>query len=218
MLIIDGFFRARFGQDYPLSCTASIAFEQSYGEIDGDSASVAEIVALVSSLAELPVRQEIAITGSADQYGNVQPIGGVNVKVEGFYDVCRMRELSGAQGVIVPRQNVSDLQLRPDVVEAVRAGRFHVYAIDTVDEAVELLLGVEIGACSDDGLYAEQTVYGRVQDKLQYYADRMREYGKGPEGPGGEGTPADGAHAQPTEPTPPGEETRGRRFRRPRQG
>ncbi|MFN8548003.1 MAG: AAA family ATPase [Candidatus Eisenbacteria bacterium] len=204
MLIIEGFFRARFGQDYPLSLTASIAFEQSYGEVDGDSASVAEIVALVSSLAELPVRQDLAVTGSADQVGNAQPIGGVNEKVEGFFDVARARGLSGSHGVIIPRQNVVDLMLRADVIDAVERGIFHLYAVDTVEQAVEILLGGKIGARAEDGLYEENSIFGRTQDKLHFYAERMREFGKPPDGPEG-APPPDGHHASDagTLPAPP---------------
>ncbi|MBK8231680.1 MAG: AAA family ATPase [Candidatus Eisenbacteria bacterium] len=203
MLIIEGFFRARFGQDYPMSLTASIAFEQSYGEVDGDSASVAEIVALVSALAELPVRQELAVTGSADQVGHTQPIGGVNEKVEGFFEVCRARGLTGTQGVVLPRENVQDLQLHSDVVEAVRAGQFHVYAASSVEEAIELLLGVKIGQRAEDGLYEENSVFGRVQDRVHYYAERMREFGKPPDGPEGLPPGGEGGHTPHPDPGSP---------------
>lgn len=202
MLILDGFFRARFGQDFPLSVNASIAFEQSYGEVEGDSASVAEILALLSSLSEVPLRQEFAVTGSADQRGQVQPIGGVNEKIEGFFDVCAARGLTGREGVVIPRRDVGELMLRHEVVEAVRDARFHVFAVDTVEQAIELMTGVAAGRQGEDGLYEEGTVFGRTQDRLHFYAERMKEFGK-PEGPPGEG-PADGpAHANPTPAPPP---------------
>lgn len=178
MLILDGFFRARFGQDFPLSANASIAFEQSYGEVDGDSASVAEIVALLSSLSDLPVQQALAVTGSADQRGQVQAIGGVNEKIEGFFGVCRSRGWQGGEAVVIPSANVRDLMLRDDVVEAVRDGLFRVYAVERVEQAVELLLGVPAGNRLEDGLWEENTVFGRVQDRLHYYAERMKEFGK----------------------------------------
>lgn len=211
-MILEGFFRSRFGQEFPLSMTASIAFEQSYGEVDGDSASVAELVAVVSTLAELPVRQDLAITGSVDQIGRVQPIGGADEKIEGFFELCEARGLTGAQGVIIPRDNVEDLMLRDEVVAAVAEGRFHVYGVDRVEQALELLLGVGVGALGPDGLFQESSIFGRVQDKLHYYADRMKEFGKSDGGPGEPGP--DGAQAgpgptpppapPPSEPTPPG--------------
>jgi lon-related putative ATP-dependent protease len=191
MLILDGLFRAKFGQEHPVSVNASIAFEQSYGEVDGDSASVAEVCALLSSLAELPLRQDLAITGSIDQNGNVQPIGGVNEKVEGFHDVCRARGLSGTQGVLIPHQNVEELMLREDVVDAVKAKRFQVYAIETVEDALELMTGVEAGVRGPDGDFPEESLYGKVAAKLARYAEAMKEYsrsdGDGDHGGGGRG-------------------------------
>ena len=180
MLILDGFFRAHFGQEQPVSMFASIAFEQSYGEVDGDSASIAEICAILSSLAELPVRQDVAITGSADQYGNVQAIGGANEKIEGFFDVCRERGLTGSQGVVMPAANISELMLREDIVEACAQGQFSIWPVWRVEEAVRVLLGVPAGKRSEEGdhEFPEGTVYRRVEDKLLDFAERMKEFGK----------------------------------------
>lgn len=178
ILILDGFFRARFGQEQPVSMFASIAFEQSYGEVDGDSASVAEVCAILSSLAEIPVRQDVAITGSVDQYGRVQAIGGANEKVEGFFDVCRERGLSGTQGVAIPATNVPDLMLREEIVTAAQDGKFAIWPIARVEEAVRLLLGVPAGERGEDGEFPEGTVYRRVEDKLFDFAERMKEFGK----------------------------------------
>ncbi|MCA9729058.1 MAG: AAA family ATPase, partial [Candidatus Eisenbacteria bacterium] len=197
VLILDGLFRALFGQEQPISVHATLAFEQSYGEVDGDSASVAEVCALFSSLAEVPLRQDLALTGSIDQLGHVQPIGGVNEKVTGFYEVCRARGLTGTQGVLVPQGNAPDLMLEQEVVEDCRAGRFHVYAISRFEEALELLSGVPIGTRGADGRFPEDSLYGRIEDKLYFYAERMKEHGR----PDGEGGPEGG--------NPPGEETPG---------
>ena len=178
MLILDGFFRAHFGQDQPVSMFASIAFEQSYGEVDGDSASIAEICAILSSLAEAPVRQDIAITGSADQYGNVQAIGGANEKIEGFFDLCKERGLTGTQGAILPASNIPDLMLREDVVEACAKGEFRVWPVWRVEEAARILMDLPVGKRGEDGEFPEGTLYRRVEDKLFDFAERMKEFGK----------------------------------------
>ncbi|GAF78495.1 unnamed protein product, partial [marine sediment metagenome] len=135
VLIISSFLAARYAQDRPLSLSASLVFEQSYNQVEGDSASLAELCALISVLADAPIRQSLAVTGSVNQLGLVQPIGGVNEKIEGFFDVCKARGLSGEQGVLIPESNVKHLMLRRDVTEAARAGQFHVFAVKTVDEA-----------------------------------------------------------------------------------
>jgi hypothetical protein len=145
MQIIAGFLRSQFAQDKPLSLAASICFEQSYSGVDGDSASSSEIYALLSALSGLPMRQDIAVTGSVSQQGDVQPIGGVNEKVEGFYDVCRIRGLTGTQGVLIPMENVEDLMLRDDVIDAVAAGKFHVLPVARIEEGIEILTGVPAG-------------------------------------------------------------------------
>ncbi len=158
VLILSSFLATRFAQNRPLSLSASLVFEQSYGHVDGDSASVAELCALLSALSGVPIRQELAVTGSVNQHGRVQPIGGVNQKIEGFFDVCRARGLTGDQGVLIPQANVKHLMLRPDVVEAVAAGRFQVHAVETVDEAIALLTGVPAGAADAAGTYPPGTI------------------------------------------------------------
>jgi ATP-dependent Lon protease len=174
VLILGGYFRSTYGREKQLMFSASLAFEQSYGGVDGDSASSTEVYALLSSLAALPVRQDLAVTGSTNQHGEIQPIGGVNEKIEGFYDVCAARGLTGTQGVIIPRRNARDLMLRHDVVDAVRGGRFHVYAIDSVDQGIELLTGVPAGKPSRSGRYPAGTVHARVDRVLTRYARRLK--------------------------------------------
>jgi len=166
--------------------SASICFEQSYGGVDGDSASSTEIYAILSSLSELPLRQDIAVTGSVNQKGEIQPIGGVNHKIEGFYDVCRSRGLTGKQGVMIPQLNVPDLVLRKDVVRAVAEGRFHIWPVRTVDEGIALLTGVPAGEMDDKGGYPEGTVNFLVDRKLRSLAEGIRafaEEGKPPRPP-----------------------------------
>jgi lon-related putative ATP-dependent protease len=181
VLILTHLLAQRFGRNQPLSFSASLTFEQSYGIVEGDSASVAEACALLSALADIPIRQSLAVTGSVDQRGEVQAIGGVNEKVEGFFDVCRDRGLDGRNGVIIPAANVKHLMLRQDVVEAAAAGQFHVYPVATLDDAVELLTGVPAGEPDVDGLYPEDSVGGHVQARLaeltalaQTYAAALR--------------------------------------------
>jgi Lon-like ATP-dependent protease len=169
MLILSGYFREQFAQNYPLSFTASVSFEQSYSGIDGDSASSTEVYALLSSLTELPIRQGLAVTGSVNQKGDIQPIGGVNEKIEGFFDVCEKRGLTGTQGVIIPKQNVSDLMLRSNVVEAVKNGRFRIWAIGHIREGIELLTGVEAGERGEDGKFPEHSVFGMVEQRLEAF-------------------------------------------------
>ncbi|MCB2205952.1 AAA family ATPase [bacterium] len=166
MLILTGYFREQFAQNQPLSFTASVSFEQSYSGIDGDSASSTEVYALLSSLTELPIKQGIAVTGSVNQKGDIQPIGGVNEKVEGFFDVCLTRELTGKQGVIIPIQNVNDLMLRTEVVAAVKDGRFHIWAISSIREGIEILTGVEAGERGANGAFPPGTVFGMVERRL----------------------------------------------------
>jgi len=174
VLILAGYLRGKYAQDKPLTLTASICFEQSYGGIDGDSASSTEVYAILSSLAEIPIRQEVAVTGSVNQNGEIQPIGGVNQKIEGFFDVCQARGLTGTQGVMIPHQNVGDLMLRKDVVEAVSQGKFHIYPVKTIDQGVEILTGVPAGEKKADGTYSEGTVNFRVNKKLLDLARSMK--------------------------------------------
>jgi len=170
VLILGGYLRGKYASKRPLSLTASLAFEQSYGGVDGDSASSAEVYALFSSLSGLALRQDLAVTGSLNQRGEIQPIGGVNEKIEGFFDVCKAKGLSGTQGVLIPHQNVQNLMLRADVVAAVKEGKFHVYPVRTIDEGIEILTGVEAGAAADDGSYPEGTVHFLVDGELQRLA------------------------------------------------
>jgi predicted ATP-dependent protease len=176
VFILSSFLGARYAQDFPLSLSASLTFEQSYAEVEGDSASLAELCALLSSLAKLPIRQTLAVTGSVNQRGQVQAIGGVNEKIEGFFDVCRERGLTGDQGVLIPTSNVKHLMLRNEVVDAVRDGRFSIYAVDNVDQAIELLTGVSAGEAGEDGKFPEDTVNGQVQTCLQTLAGLRLQY------------------------------------------
>lgn len=174
VLILSGFIAGRYAREKPMSLHASLVFEQSYGGIEGDSASVGELSTLLSALAELPLRQDIAVTGSVNQHGDVQPIGGVNEKIEGFFDVCAARGLTGSQGVLIPAANVQHLMLRRDVVEACRTGRFAVHAMQTVDQAIALLTGRPAGRRGSDGRYPEGSVNRSVEDRLLRYADVRR--------------------------------------------
>ena len=176
VLILSGFLRSKYAKNKPLSMSASICFEQSYGGVDGDSASSAEIYSILSSLSNQPIRQGLAVTGSVNQRGEIQPIGGVNEKIEGFFDVCKMRGLTGTQGVLIPHQNVADLMLRPDVVEAVEDGKFHIYPIVTIDQGIELLTGIPAGEQQDDGTYPEGTINRMVDNRLIEYAEIMKDY------------------------------------------
>jgi ATP-dependent Lon protease len=175
VLIIGGYFRGKYAQDKPLTMSASLAFEQSYSGVDGDSASATEIFAILSELSGLPLRQDIAVTGSVNQKGEIQPIGGVNQKIEGFFEVCKAKGLTGEQGVIIPHQNVTDLMLKPEVVEAVRAGKFHIYPIQTIDEGIEILSGVPAGS-KHDGTYPVDTVNFLVDLRLKELAHGMKEF------------------------------------------
>lgn len=166
VLIISGYFKETFGQDLPLSFNANLVFEQSYGTVDGDSASCAEIFALLSTLSGLPIKQSLAVTGSLNQKGDVQPIGGVNEKIEGFYDICKAQGLTGSQGVIIPEQNIQELMLRNDVIEAVQKKQFHIYAIKRVEEGIELLTGVKAGIKTAKG-YEPGTVFDLVEKKIK---------------------------------------------------
>jgi predicted ATP-dependent protease len=176
VLILAGYLRGKYAQDKPLNLTASLAFEQSYAGVDGDSASSTEVYAILSSLTGLPLRQDVAVTGSVNQNGEIQPIGGVNQKIEGFFDVCRNRRLTGKQGVMIPHQNVGDLMLRKDVVEAVAAGKFHIYPVQNIDQGVEILTGVPAGEKEKDGTYPTDTVNYLVGQKLRELAKRMKEF------------------------------------------
>ncbi|HEX3272076.1 MAG TPA: ATP-binding protein [Ktedonobacterales bacterium] len=176
VLILSGYLRGRYAQEFPLSLSASLAFEQTYGGVDGDSASSSELYALLSSLSGVPIKQNLAVTGSVNQLGEIQPVGSVTEKVEGFFTVCQKRGLRDDQGVIIPRASITSLMLRDDVIEAVRAGKFHIYAIATVDEGIELLTGIPAGQPDKNGRYLEGTINARVLRTLRTYSERMRAY------------------------------------------
>ena len=178
VLILSGFLEGRFAQRSPLSLSARLVFEQSYGGIDGDSASSAELYALLSALAEVPLRQNLAVTGSVNQRGVVQPIGGVNEKIEGFFDVCEERGLTGDQGVLIPAANTDNLMLRPDVVAAVEAGAFHIYPVETVDQGIELFTGMEAGTRDEQGAFPDGTINAKVEARLRTFADRRRRFAR----------------------------------------
>ncbi len=176
MEVISGYLGQTYAQDFPLSVSCRVCFEQNYAGIDGDSASSTELYAILSSLADLPINQEFAVTGSINQRGEIQPIGGVTYKIEGFFDLCQKRGLTGNQGVIIPIQNIKDLMLKDDVVEAVKEGLFHIYPIKTVDEGIEILTGFCAGEKNEKGKYPEDSVHGRVFKKLKtYYKKSMAE-------------------------------------------
>jgi ATP-dependent Lon protease len=177
VLILGGYLRGKYAQDKPLSMSASLCFEQSYGGVDGDSASSTEIYAILSSLSGLPLRQDIAVTGSANQKGEIQPIGGVNQKIEGFFDVCRARRLTGKQGVMIPHLNVPELMLRKDVVAAVKKGQFHVWPVKTIDQGIEILTGIRAGRQLKSGKFPKGTVNHLVDQKLREMALGLKKFG-----------------------------------------
>ncbi|ESK53862.1 Lon protease family protein [Acinetobacter tjernbergiae] len=169
VLLMSSFLKAHFGRAQILHFSAALAFEQSYGQVDGDSATVAELSALISAICQIPIDQSWAITGSMNQLGQVQPIGGVNSKIEGFYDACKLQGLTGKQGVIIPRQNMQHLMLRQDVIDAVQAGQFHVHAIDTIDQALEILMARPVGTLDKKGRYSKNSIYAAVMQQLEYW-------------------------------------------------
>jgi predicted ATP-dependent protease len=171
VLILQGYLGGRYAGKKALNLSASLTFEQNYDRIEGDSASSTELYALLSSLSELPIRQDLAVTGSVDQQGRIQAVGGTTHKIEGFFEVCRQRGLTGTQGVLIPADNVRHLVLRDDVVEAVREGKFHIYAVETIDQGIELLTGVPAGEADDEGNYPEGTVNYLAQRKLLEMAE-----------------------------------------------
>jgi lon-related putative ATP-dependent protease len=169
VLLMASFLKAHFGREQTLHFSAALAFEQSYGQVDGDSATVAELSALISAISQLPIDQSWAITGSMNQLGQVQPIGGVNAKIEGFFDACKLQGLTGKQGVIIPRQNMQHLMLRKDVITAVEAGQFHIHAIDTIDQALEILMARPVGTLDKKGRYSKHSIYAAVMEQLDYW-------------------------------------------------
>lgn len=176
VLILGGYLRGKYAQNKPFSLSASIAFEQSYSGVDGDSASSTEVYAILSSLSKLPLSQNIAVTGSLNQKGEIQPIGGANEKIEGFFDVCKGKGLTGDQGVIIPHQNIQNLMLRNDVVEAVKKKRFHIYPVKTIDEGIAILTGVKPGERKEDGTFEEDTVNYLIDKELQRLAKSWKTF------------------------------------------
>ncbi|HTV57925.1 MAG TPA: ATP-binding protein [Verrucomicrobiae bacterium] len=174
--IIAGYLRGIFAQDKPMSLSGSVCFEQSYSGVDGDSASSTEVYALLSALAELPIRQDLAVTGSVNQRGDVQPIGGVNEKIEGFYDVCKLKGMTGKQGVLIPAENVEDLMLKSEVIEAVAKGEFHIYPVKTITEGIEILTGVRAGARGAKGKFEPGSVFARADARLQEMARMLHRF------------------------------------------
>src|SRR5690606_31335806 len=188
VLILSAYLGTRYAQETPLSIHATLVFEQTYSGVEGDSASVAETCALLSAISGLPIKQSLAVTGSVNQHGQVQVIGGVNEKIEGFFDTCKRRGLTGEQGVLIPKDNVKHLMLREDVVEAVRQNRFHVYPISTIDEAITLLTGVPAGERDARGRFPRGSVNYRVEKRLKELAEKReamaQEMRKGKRGKG----------------------------------
>jgi len=180
--ILTGYLRGKYAQDKPITMSASLCFEQSYSGVEGDSASSTEIYALLSSISGLPLRQDIAVTGSVNQKGEIQPIGGVNEKIEGFFDVCKAKGFTGKQGVMIPHLNVDDLMLRKDVVGAVEEGKFHIYPVKSIDQGIEILTGMEAGEKVEDGRFMEGTVNDRVDKKLREMGTKIKEFEGGEEG------------------------------------
>jgi predicted ATP-dependent protease len=180
VMILWGFLAGRYALEVPLALAATLVFEQSYGGVDGDSASSAELYALLSALSDVPIRQSLAVTGSVNQQGEVQAIGGVNEKIEGFFDTCRARGLNEEQGVLIPKSNVQHLMLREDVVEAVKNGQFAIYPVGTIDEGVEILTGVKAGERGGDGRFPAGTINRLAEDKLRSFAERGRNFGRSP--------------------------------------
>ncbi len=176
VLILSSLIAARYARNTPFSLAASLVFEQSYGHVDGDSASLAELCAILSSLAQAPLRQDLAITGSINQLGQVQPIGGVNEKIEGFFDICVKKGLTGTQGVIIPASNINYLMLRWDVVHAAEAGQFHIYAVTTVDDALELLTGMEAGVADEKGSYPPASLNGKIEAQLLQFTTIKKDF------------------------------------------
>ena len=174
--ILTGFLTNRYARTRPLAVTARLTFEQSYSGVDGDSASSTETYAILSALSGVPIRQSLAITGSVNQKGEVQAIGGVNQKIEGFYELCKFRGLDGSQGVMIPESNVKNLMLKEEVVEAIKDGKFHIYPVKNIDEGIEVLTGVPAGEARDDGTYPEGTINYMVQRRLDAMAEIAKEY------------------------------------------
>jgi predicted ATP-dependent protease len=176
VLILSGYLNEKYARDKPLSLSARLVFEQNYGGVEGDSASSTELYAILSALSGLPINQSLAVTGSVNQKGEVQAIGGVNEKIEGFFEVCKARGFTGQQGVMIPASNVQNLMLKEEVVDAVKAGKFHIYSVKTIDEGIEVLTGKKAGERRKDGTFEEDTVNAKVDKQLKGMAERLKEF------------------------------------------
>ena len=176
VLILSGFLNERYARDKPLALSARLVFEQSYQGVEGDSASSTELYALLSAISGIPINQAIAVTGSVNQKGEVQAIGGVNEKIEGYYEVCRAKGLTGEQGVMIPTSNIQNLMLKDEIIDAARAGKFTIYPVSTIDEGIEVLTGMKAGKRKEDGSFEEGSVNSLVDLRLREMAETMREY------------------------------------------
>jgi len=176
VMIIAGYLASKFAHDKPLTVSARVVFEQNYEGVEGDSASSTELYATLSALADVPIKQNFAVTGSVNQNGEVQPIGGVNEKIEGYYEICKAKGLNGQHSVMIPESNVQNLMLKQEVVEAVKAGKFHIYSVKTIDQGIELLTGVPAGRPLPTGGYEENTVFGRVDKRLRDMAETVKRF------------------------------------------
>jgi predicted ATP-dependent protease len=180
VLILSGYLNDKYAKDKPLSLSARLVFEQSYEGVEGDSASSTELYAILSALSGLPIKQNIAVTGSVNQKGEVQAIGGVNEKIEGFFEVCKAKGFTGKQGAMIPESNVQNLMLKEEVLDAVKAGLFHIYSVKTIDEGIEVLTGVKAGEKRKDGTFEEGTVNQMVDKHLKEMAEKLREFPAAP--------------------------------------
>ena len=175
VLIMESYLKNKYALDKPLALSASVTFEQSYGMVDGDSASAAELFAILSCLSNKPIRQGISVTGSVSQLGECQPIGGVTKKIEGFFDVCKAKGLTRGQGVIIPERNINDLMLKKELINAVEKGKFHIYAIENMDEGIEILTGVNAGRRDKKGNYPKNTLNYLVMERLRIMSESIKE-------------------------------------------
>jgi predicted ATP-dependent protease len=180
VLILSGYLNEKYAQEKPLSLSARLVFEQNYEGVEGDSASSTELYSILSALSQLPMRQNFAVTGSVNQKGEVQAIGGVNAKIEGFFEICKAKGLTGNQGVMIPESNVQNLMLKEEIVDAVKEGKFHIIAAKTIDEGIEVLTGVKAGERREDGTFEEGTVNYRVDKRIRQLAEKLKEYPSGP--------------------------------------
>jgi predicted ATP-dependent protease len=180
VLILSGYLNEKYARDKPLSLSARLVFEQNYEGVEGDSASSTELYAILSALSGLPIKQSIAVTGSVNQKGEVQAIGGVNEKIEGFFEVCKAKGFTGQQGVMIPESNVQNLMLKEEIVDAVKAGRFHIYSVRTIDEGIEVLTGIKASERSQDGTFENGTVNYKVDKHLKDMAEKLREFPPSP--------------------------------------